>query len=80
MIETEHFYKDITKEVERKFDTSKYSKTDSSPLPIGKNKKVKDLMKDGHAGIIMKELNALRVKMYAYRKLDKNLTKIQKSV
>ena len=37
-------------------------------------------MKDGNAGIIMKELNALRVKMYAYRKLDKNLTKVQKSV
>ena len=45
-IETEDFYRDIAKDVEKRFDTSGYSKDDNRPLPIGKNKKVIDLMKD----------------------------------
>ena len=38
-IETEDFYRDIAKDVEKRFDTSGYSKDDNRPLPIGKNKK-----------------------------------------
>ena len=45
-IETKDFYRDIAKDVEKRFDTSGYSKDDNRPLPIGKNKKVIDLMKD----------------------------------
>ena len=37
-IETEDFYRDIAKDVEKRFDTSGYSKDDNGPLPIGKKK------------------------------------------
>ena len=39
-IKTEDFYEDISNDVEARFDTSGYSKTDFRPLPIGLNKKV----------------------------------------
>ena len=38
-IKTEDFFKDISNDVERWFDTSNYNKNDKRPLPIGKNKK-----------------------------------------
>ena len=38
-IETEDFYRDIAKDVKKRFDTSEYSKDDNRPLPIGNNKK-----------------------------------------
>ena len=64
-IEIEDFYRDTAKDVEKRFDTSGYSKDENRPLPIGKNKKVIELMKD--------EFVALRAKMYAYRKIDKKV-------
>ena len=39
MRETEDFYRDIAKDVEKMFDTSGYSKDDNRPLPIGENEK-----------------------------------------
>ena len=39
-IETEDFYRDIARDMEKRFDLSKYSKDDSRLLPNGKNKKV----------------------------------------
>ena len=72
-IETEDFYWDIAKDVEKRFDTSGYSKDDNRPLPIGKNKKVIGLMKDELGGKIMTEFVALRAKMYTYRKIDKGV-------
>ena len=38
-IETEDFYRDIAKDVKKRFDTSEYAKDDNRPLPIGNNKK-----------------------------------------
>ena len=38
-IETEDFYKGISNDVDRWFDTSKYDKNDKRSIPIGKNKK-----------------------------------------
>ena len=38
-IGTEDFYRDIAKDVEKRFDTSGYSKDEKRPLPIGKIKK-----------------------------------------
>ena len=51
-IETKDFYKDIAKDVEKMFDTSRYSKDDNRPLPIGNNKK-KIGLKDEIGGKIM---------------------------
>ena len=53
--------------------TKGYSEDDVRSLPIGKNKKVIGLMKDELDGKIMKEFVALRAKMYAYRKIDKEV-------
>ena len=43
-IKTNGFYKDISYDVDKRFDTSNYEV--SRPLPTGKNKKVIGLMKD----------------------------------
>ena len=34
-IKTENFFEDISNDVERWFDTSKYDKNDKRPLPVG---------------------------------------------
>ena len=72
-IETEDFYRDIEKDVKKRFDTSGYSRDDKRPLPIGENKKEISLMKHELGGKIMTEFVALRAKMYAYRKIDKEV-------
>ena len=69
-IETENFYRDIAKDVEKMFDTSGYFKDDNRPLPIGKNKKMIGLMKDELGGKTMTVFVSLRAKMYDYRKID----------
>ena len=69
-IKTEDFYEDIANDVEARFDTSGYSKTDFRWLPIGLNKKVIGLMKDELGGKIMTEFVALRPKLYSYKVLD----------
>ena len=83
-IETKDFYEDIANDVEARFDTSGYSRTDFRPLPIGLNKKVKGLMKDESGCKIMTEFVALRPKLYSYKKLgdseDKKCKGIQKRV
>ena len=60
--------------MKKRLDTSRYSKDDNKPLPIGENKKVTDLMKDELVGVIITEFLALRAKMYAYRKIDRLAT------
>ena len=69
-IKTEDFYEDIANDVEARFDTSGYSKTDFRPLPIGLNKKVIGLMKDESGRKIMTEFVTLRLKLFSYKKLD----------
>ena len=66
MIDIEDFYQDIAKDVEKRFDTSGYSKDDNRPLPIGENKKVIGLIKDELGEKIMTDFVALRAKMYEY--------------
>ena len=63
-IKTEDFYKDITNDVEKRFDTSNYEC--DRPLPTGKNKKVIVLMKDELGGRVITEFFALRPKTYSY--------------
>ena len=69
-IKTEDFNEDIDNDVETRFDTNGYSKTDFRPLLISLNKKVIGLMKDELGGKIMTEFVALRPKLYSYKKLD----------
>ena len=63
-IKTEDFYKDISNDVEKRFDTSNYEV--NRPLPTGKNKKVIGLMKDELGGKIITEFVTLRPKTYFY--------------
>ena len=69
-LEADDFYRDIAKDVEKRFDTCGYSKDENRPLPIRKNKKVIGLELGGK---IMTAFVALRGKMYAYRKIDKKV-------
>ena len=69
-IKTENFYEDKANDVEARFDTSGYSKTDFRRLPIGLNKKVIGLMKDELGGKIITEFVTLRPKLCSYKVLD----------
>ena len=64
--ETEDFYKDITDDVNKWFDTSNYDKNDNKPLPKGINKKVLGKFKSELEGRIMTKFCAPRAKTYAY--------------
>ena len=63
-IKTKDFYKDISQDVNKRFDTSNY--TFDRPLPTGINKKAIGLMKDELGGDIITEFVALRPKAYSY--------------
>ena len=63
-IKTKDFYKDISQDVNERFDTSNY--TFDRPLPKGRNKKVIGLMKDELGGGIITEFVGLRPKAYSY--------------
>ena len=62
----EDFYKDISNDVEKWFDTSNYDKDDKRSLPIGKNKKVISLFKNELGEKIMIEFVGLKAKTYSY--------------
>ena len=61
-IKTNDFYKDISNDIENRFDTSNYEV--NRPLPTGKNKKIIGLMKDELGGKIITEFVTLRPKTY----------------
>ena len=63
-IKTNDFYKDISDDVDNRFDTSNYEV--KRPLLMGKNKKVIGLMKDELGGEIITEFVTLRAKTYSY--------------
>ena len=65
-IKTEDFYKDISNDVENRFDTSNYDEKDKRALPIGINKKAIGFFKDELGGKITKEIVAFMAKAYAY--------------
>ena len=71
-VKTCDVYKDIEKDVEKRFDMSNYEI--DSLLPKGKNEKVIGLVKDELGGQTMKEVVGLRAKAYSFLKEnnDKN--------
>ena len=81
-IKTNDFYKDISNDVENRFDTSNYEV--NRPLPTGKNKKIIGLMKDELGGKIITEFVTLRRKSYSFltddRKEDKKAKGTKKCV
>ena len=81
-IKTNDFYKDISDDVDNRFDTSNYETKRS--LPIGKNKEVVGLMKDELGGEIITECTALKPKTYSYLtdndKIDKKAKGTKKCV
>ena len=69
-IETEDFYKDISEDVEKGFDTSNFPKDHPSEIPVGKNKKIPGMMKDEAGGKIIEEFVGLRAKLYSYKMFE----------
>ena len=72
-IKTNDFCKDISNDVENRFDTSNYEVNTSEtsaltrrPLPKGKNKKIISLMKDELGGKTITEFVTLRPKTYSF--------------
>ena len=65
-IKTDDFYKDISADVDKWFDTSNFNKNDNRPLEIGKNKKVLGKFKDDIGGKIMTTFVDLRAKTYSF--------------
>ena len=65
-IKTEDFYKDISADVDKWFDTSNFDKNDNRPLEIGKNLKVLGKFNDEIGGKIMTNFVALRAKTYSF--------------
>ena len=65
-IKTNDFYKDISADVNKWFDTSNFNKNDNRPLEIGKNKKLLGKFKDELGGKIMTKFVALRAKTYSF--------------
>ena len=59
-IETEDFYKDISGDVKKRFDTSDYPDNHPSGIPTGINKKVLGMFKDEAMGKSIKEFVGLR--------------------
>ena len=62
-IKKDDFYKDISADVNKSFDTSNINKNDNRPLEIGKNKKVLGKFKDELGG---NKFVALRAKTYSF--------------
>ena len=61
-IRTEDFYRDISIDASRRFDTSNYPKDHSGGMPTGVNKKVLGMMKDEAGGKQITEFVGLRSK------------------
>ena len=70
-IQTEDFYKDISEDVEDKFDTSNYPSEHSIGEDyIGKNKMVIGMFKDEAGGKVIDEIVGLRAKLYSFKMFE----------
>ena len=67
LIQTEDFYRDISKDIKKKFDTSDYPGNHPSGIKTGVNKKVIGKFKDEAAGRQITHFVGLRPKLYSYK-------------
>ena len=65
-IQTNDFYRDISKDIKRKFDTSDYPEKHPSGIKTGVNKKVIGKFKDEAAGRQITHFVGLRPKIYSF--------------
>ena len=72
-IKTIDFYKDISKDVNKWFDTSNFDKKDNILLEVGVNNKIIGKFKDELGGKVMSEFCALRPKSYSYEIDNSNI-------
>ena len=82
-IETEDFFKDISKDVKKKFDTSDYPEKHDSGIKTRVNKKVIGKFKDEVVGKQITHFVGLRSKLYCYKIAEKDQKKckgVKKSV
>ena len=79
-IQTEDFYKDISADVEHRFDTSDYPPNHPSDIPSGWNKKVLGMFKDEAGGKVIDEFVGLRAKLYSYKMFEGKESKKCKGV
>ena len=66
-IKTEDFYKDISRDIKKKFDTSDYPPNHKSGIITGVNKKVIGMFKDEAAGKQITHFVGLRPKLYSFK-------------
>ena len=74
-IQTEDFYKDISADVKRRFDTSDYHPDHPSGIPSWLNKKVLGMFKDEAGGKVIDEFVGLRAKLYSYKMFESEESK-----
>ena len=80
LIHTDDFYRDISHDIETKFDTSDYPPNHPSGILTGVNKKVIGMFKDGVAGRQITHFVGLRPKLYSFKVEDGSLTKKCKGI
>ena len=80
LIQTQDVYKDFSKDVKRKFDTSGYPENHPSGIKTGVNKEVIGKFKDEAVGRQITHFVGLRPKLYTYKIEDKGETRKAKGV
>ena len=75
LIHTDDFYKDISRDIKRKFDTSDYPESHPSGILTEVNKKVIGMFKDEVAGRQITHFVGLRPKLYSFKVEGGGLTK-----
>ena len=80
LVHTDDFYKDITKDISSKFDTSDYPPNHPSGILTGVNKKVIGMFKDEVAGKQITHFVGLRPKLYSFKVEDQSETKKCKGI
>ena len=75
-IATDNFYKDIKKDIRKKFDTSDIPPDHPSKIKTGTNKKVIGMFKDEAAGKQITHFVGLRPKLYSYKIDGKEIKKL----